>query len=181
MLDITPKCKIAEVIEAYPQLQEKIIALAPAFKKLQNPLLRKTVARITSLSQAAKVGELNLLDFVNELRSQVGQAPLQTDMAEKSSDEPPFWFKTGTIVKTIEARPMLERGEHPLSLVLQEIQTIEAGQILELITNFLPAPLIDKVESKEYHSWTLRKSAEEFRTFFTPKEARWKVTSKSSA
>lgn len=65
---------------------------------------------------------------------------------------------------------MLERGEHPLGVVMQEIQNIETGQILELITNFLPVPLIDKVEAKEFRSWTVRKSAAEFQSFFTPKE-----------
>ncbi len=168
MLEITPKSKIAEVIEAYPQLKDKIITMAPVFRKLQNPILLKTVARVTSLAQAARVGNMQLMDFVNALRVEVGQEPIKIQM-EKSSDEPPFWFKTGTIVKTIDARPMLERGEHPLGRVLQEIQHIDAGQILELITTFLPAPLIEKVEAKDFHSWTLCKSSEDFRTFFTPK------------
>ena len=67
MLEITPKTKIAKVIEAYPELKETIIALAPPFKKLQNPALLKTIARVTSLSQAARVGNIDLVKFVNTL------------------------------------------------------------------------------------------------------------------
>lgn len=170
MLDITPKSKIAEIIDVYPELKDKIIELAPPFKKLQNPFLMKTVARVTSLSQAAKVGDIDLTSFVNTLRQQVGQAPLNISTINNNSDEPPIWFKTGSIIKTIDARPMLENGEHPVGLVLEEIKHIGNGQILELITPFLPAPLIDKVEEKNFVAWTLQKSAEEFYNYFTTKE-----------
>jgi hypothetical protein len=46
-LIISPKTKIYELLEAYPQLEETLIALAPPFKKLKNPVLRKTIAKIT--------------------------------------------------------------------------------------------------------------------------------------
>lgn len=168
MLDITPKTKIAEIITAYPELKDKIIALAPPFQKLQNPFLMKTIARVTSLAQAAKVGNIDLTDFVNALREHVGQKPLNVEALDKASDEPPVWFKTGTIVKTIDARTMLEQGEHPVGLVLDEIRDVSQGHILELITPFVPAPLIDKVEAQNFISWTLQKASEEFHTFFTP-------------
>jgi uncharacterized protein (DUF2249 family) len=166
-MDITPKSRIAEVIEAYPELKDKIIELAPPFKKLQNPFLMKTIARVTSLSQAAKVGDIDLMHFVNTLRESVGQASLNIDASAKESDEPPLWFKTGTIVKTIDARPMLEEGEHPVGLVLQEVEHLTEGDILELITPFVPAPLIDKVVAKGFASWTLERSKEEFKNYFT--------------
>lgn len=168
-MDITPKTRISEVLKAYPQLKEKIISLAPPFEKLRNPILLKTVAKVTSLSQAAKVGDIPVADLVNELRKEVGQEPLSIETMKHSSDEPPFWFKTGTIVKTIDARPMLEHGEQPIGVVLKELNQVNEGDILELITAFVPAPLIDKVEDKDFHAWTLQKDSEEFRTFFSAK------------
>ncbi|MGD8491813.1 MAG: DUF1858 domain-containing protein, partial [Anaerolineae bacterium] len=50
---IAPKTKVAELISAYPQLEQVLIDYVPAFEKLKNPVLRKTVARITTLQQAA--------------------------------------------------------------------------------------------------------------------------------
>jgi hypothetical protein len=55
-LVITPKTKIQDLLVAYPALEEVLIELAPPFQKLKNPVLRKTIARVTSLSQAASVG-----------------------------------------------------------------------------------------------------------------------------
>ncbi len=67
-LIITPQTKIGELLDTYPELESVLIDLAPAFKKLQNPILRKTVARVTSVRQAAAIGKLPVDVVVNKLR-----------------------------------------------------------------------------------------------------------------
>ena len=76
-LNITPKTKIAELLSAYPQLEEKLVKMSPAFEKLKNPILRKTIARITSLQQAAMAGNINVGDLINKLRQEVGQTSVE--------------------------------------------------------------------------------------------------------
>ena len=51
-LIITPKTKVLQLIEAYPHLEDVLIEYVPAFKKLKNPILRNTVAKIATLQQA---------------------------------------------------------------------------------------------------------------------------------
>ena len=72
---ITPATKVAELLEAYPELEETLIAQAPAFKRLKNPVLRRTVAKVASLEQAASVGGVTVRDLVATLRRAVGQEP----------------------------------------------------------------------------------------------------------
>jgi len=67
-LIITPKTKIYDLLEAYPQLEDPLITAAPQFKKLKNPILRRTIARVTTLSQAATIGGIRVEDLVNALR-----------------------------------------------------------------------------------------------------------------
>ena len=43
-LIVTPKTKIFDLLEAYPELEDLLISMAPEFVKLKNPLLRKTFA-----------------------------------------------------------------------------------------------------------------------------------------
>ena len=76
MVIITPKTRILDLIEAYPELEQKLFDMSPAFRKLQNPILRKTVARVTTLQQAAMVGNLPVERMVNELRRVLGQEHL---------------------------------------------------------------------------------------------------------
>ncbi len=168
MLDIRPNTKIGEMLDEFPQLEDTLIELAPAFRKLKNPMLKRTVAKVTSVNQAALVGKIELYTLLNALRIKAGQEPVDVKNINKNQDEPPVWFKTGTIVKRIDARPMLERGEHPLGLVTTEVKDLEPGQILELTTPFYPAPLVDKIVEKGYMFWGLEKFNDDIRSYFTP-------------
>jgi hypothetical protein len=47
---ITPQTKVGELLDAFPELENVLIQIAPPFKKLRNPILRRTVARVTRLS-----------------------------------------------------------------------------------------------------------------------------------
>ena len=68
-LPITLQMKVAELLNDYPEIEDILLSLSPAFAKLRNPVLRKTVARVTTLQQAAKVGGLNAGYLIQELRS----------------------------------------------------------------------------------------------------------------
>ena len=68
--DINANTKVLELIEAYPHLEEVLISYVPAFKKLKNPILRNTVARIATLRQAAAIGNVKTEDLVNLLRKE---------------------------------------------------------------------------------------------------------------
>lgn len=72
-LIITPKVKVAALLDAYPQLEETLVAMSPAFGKLRNPMLRKTIARATSLNHAAQIAGISVNDMVTKLRAEVGQ------------------------------------------------------------------------------------------------------------
>lgn len=43
---ITPKTRVGDLLEVYPSLEPVLMDLAPVFKKLQNPVLRRTVGKV---------------------------------------------------------------------------------------------------------------------------------------
>ena len=151
-LIIIPDTKVSKLLEAYPQLEEVLIEMAPPFAKLKNPILRKTVARVTTLRQAAKVGNVQLGDLINKLRQEIGQESLQDieDDIELEKTPAPKWFNTDKVVDIVDARQMLEEGDKPLALVMQHLDKLKAGDILELITPFMPAPLMDTAHRKGF-------------------------------
>ena len=167
-LIITPKTKIYDLIEAYPPLENVLIEMAPEFRKLKNPVLRKTIARITSISQAAIVGGLNVEELVNRLRSEVGQGSIEAidDTGSKYNTVKPNWFSEQAIVNTIDIREMLNRDEQPVHEVLAAIRKLSDNQILEIIAPFVPAPLLDKSLSLGYQHWVSNNSDGSFRVFF---------------
>lgn len=168
-LIITPKTKIYDLLESYPELEEILIKAAPEFKKLQNPVLRKTIARITNIGQAAVIGGLNVEDLVNRLREKAGQTAIEQidDTGHKYVTECPVWFSKENVGREIDIREMLNKGEQPVHEVIAAIKKLNPGQILEIIAPFIPAPLIDKSLSLGYKHWLEKKTETEYRVYFT--------------
>jgi hypothetical protein len=101
-------------------------------------------------------------ELVNRLRREVGQdssSILENDDNNYSSEKPE-WFLTQNIVNILDVRPMLERGEHPVHEVIQGLKKLDNEMILEVISSFLPAPLIDKAISLGYKYWVSEKDEE---------------------
>ena len=143
-LIITPKTKISQVINTYPQLEDVLIEYVPTFEKLKNPILRKTIAKITTLQQAAAVGNVRVEDIINRLRQEIGQDLYSDSVDIGYNVKKPQWFSEELIVTEFNAKDMLERGEHPVNQVIADLNNMDNGKLYKLITPFLPAPLIDK-------------------------------------
>jgi len=167
-LIITPKTKIYDLLEAFPELEDTLIAAAPEFKKLKNPVLRKTIARITNIGQAATVGGLNVEELVNRLREQAGQGSISQldETGSKYVTTCPGWFKKEAVVNTVDIGEMLNRGEQPVHEVLSAIKKLNENEILEIIAPFVPAPLLDKTLSLGYKHWLDKKSEQDYRVYF---------------
>jgi hypothetical protein len=167
-LIITPKTKIYDLLEAYPDLEEILIGSAPEFKKLQNPILRKTITRITNIGQAATIGGLSVESLVNRLREAAGQGAIEQidDTGNKYVTVSPDWFNKDKIANSIDIREMLNRGEQPVHEVFAAINHLVDNQILEVIAPFIPAPLLDKSMSLGYRHWLNKTSEGEVRVYF---------------
>lgn len=167
-LVITPKTKVFELLETYPELEEILIEIAPAFKKLKNPVLRKTVAKITSLQQAAAVGNIKAEELINRLRKEVGQETLEGETGSLYNYKKPSWFSENKISNSLNAAKMLAVGEHPVNQVMADLKKLEPGNIYLLKAPFLTAPIIDKATSLGMKHWIDQKSEDEFLIYFIP-------------
>ena len=165
-LMITPQSKILQVIEAYPQLEDVLISYVPAFKKLKNPVLRNTVARVTTLQQVASIGDVKVGDLINKLRKEVGQELIAGQIDTAYNFSQPDWFDEKLVEKEFDAREMLSNGEQPVNQVLADLKGMPAGKIYKLIAPFLPAPLIDKAASLEMDHWVKTDKDDLFIIFF---------------
>ncbi len=166
-IDITPETKVGTLLDSYPQLEDLLIEKAPPFAKLRNPILRKTVAKVTSLRQAAKVGGINIGELVNALRKEVGQTEDVniSDNPDSAIEQKPDWMNN-KIADTLDARPMIESGEQPVGTVMQKLRKLGSDQIFELITPFEPAPLIDKAKEQGFSTWLEKIKEDMVKTYF---------------
>ena len=151
-LIITPKTKVMDLIKNYPNLEDILIEYAPAFKKLKNPVLRKTVAKVASLQQAAAVGNVKVEELINRLRQEVGQ-----NLISEVED---------LVALELDAREMLAAGEQPVNQIIADLKGLEKSKIYKLISPFVPAPAIDKASSLNFQHWIEKIGKEEYNVYF---------------
>lgn len=144
-LAINPETTVGALLEAYPNAEEVLVDLAPAFAKLRNPVVRRTVAKVATLEQAARIGGVSLQTMVQKLRAFTGAGGCEvvTGQAPEAAGGLPAWAVQGRIVREIDAGPMLERGIHPIGEVRAAVQALAPGEVIVLRTSFVPAPLIE--------------------------------------
>jgi hypothetical protein len=151
-ITISPKTKVGELLDAYPELESVMMDMSPAFEKLKNPILRKTVARVATLQQIAVVGKLKVEDIVNRLRKETGQSGEIS--GEPESDyftfTEPEWFDKNKIAITSDATPIINSGGSPMNEILQKAGLLKPAEILELKTPFVPAPILDILKTRGF-------------------------------
>jgi len=86
-----------------------------------------------------------------------------------ANTEKPSWLKDDKIVKRLDARPVIKQGGHPLGEVLTGVGDLKPGEIFELVTPFMPAPLIEKVVAQGFDNWSEKKSEDHYINYFLRK------------
>jgi hypothetical protein len=144
-MGITPSTKVAALLDCYPQLEDVLIKIAPPFKKLKNPVLRKSVAKVASLRQAAAVAGMPVDSY---------------------HTRQPEWFHREQIRESIDERES-DPDQMPLVGLVRAARALEQGEIVELITTFLPAPGIDIMKEQGFLVWSDTENGGLIRTYFS--------------
>ena len=166
-VEITPSTTVHELLETYPEIEETLIGMAPPFKKLKNPLLRNSIAKIATLKNISSVGNIPLNDLINDLRESVGESEISVVHEEEEyfSDQPD-WFSIEKIAVSMVEGEVGDKDKMTVVVVLREANKLKKGEVLELTTTFLPAPGIDTMKSKGYSVWTMKEDENLIKTYF---------------
>ncbi len=109
-------------------------------------------------------GEQRLLTYATPLRTEAGQTmEITSDQPSDTGNSAPAWISTGKTRISIDARPIIQSGGHPLEEVFKESALLGSNEMIELITPFLPVPLIEKMKARGFECW----SKQEEGTFFS--------------
>ncbi len=166
-LDINPKTKIGELLETYPELEAVLFKLAPTFKKLKNPLLRKTIGKVATLQQAASIGEVPLGELIRVLRAEAGQSESEIIKGDGEIVKvEPDWFNKEALGECFDASSIIDSGDHPMPEILSRLELSDENKIFQLITPFIPAPIIDLISAKGYSHYCRKINEKEYHTFF---------------
>ncbi len=151
-MEITGRSKLFDVLKEYPALEEQIVQIAPPFKNLKNPVLRRAVGQMATLAQVAQIGNMDVLTLVNALRRAAGQPELRGESeADVSLPAPaegdPDWI-AGEPQFVVNGTELLVKGDVPLQRVNELLGVLSPGRFILLLTNFEPSPIMDAMQKQ---------------------------------
>ena len=168
--EITPQTMVSDLLENYPELEDTLIEISPVFKKLKNPILRRTVSKVATLKQAATIGNVSIGDLINKLRIAAGQESIEIADDKNGKRPKPDWVIKENVKIEYDASIDLENGIHPAGKVTKEIHNISGNELYLLTTPFIPAPLIQMVEEKGYETFSESAGNQLFNTYMKAKK-----------
>ncbi len=174
MTTIRPDTRIGDLLQAHPELLDTLADYAPAFGKLRNPLLRRTLGRLATLAQAASMGNVDLAELLRTLRQAVGEPVSPPDEAatvahlplSAATPQPPAWLDEGRVAARLDARPLHAEGKNPLAPILRAAGQVPEGSILALRNTFEPLPLYDLLGRQGFTPWARRLGPDDWEVFF---------------
>ncbi len=142
---IGPETRVGELLEAYPEVEGVLMEMAPAFAKLRNPVVRRTVGKVATLEQAAKIGGVSLREMIGRIRASVGVDGAEVADVRMAGEEcgEEGWIEKARVVEEVDADAMLERGVHPIGRIREAVGALGPGEVVVLRSSFRPEPLIE--------------------------------------
>lgn len=165
---ITPDTRISTILSMDGGAVDVLVGISKHFKRLRNPILRKTLAKRVTIRQAAGIGKVSINEFLDQLARAGYQVEYPTDQSRIAytpiSEED--WRQMGDDqVVTVDARPDIEAGRDPFHRIMEAVKAVPANGFLLVINVFEPWPLVDVMTKK---GWRTRLLHEEgvVKTYF---------------
>lgn len=175
---ITPDMKIYNIVKQYPELMDVLIEQSPKFIKLRNKVVFNTMAKITNVYDAAKIGSLETEDLLLALNKAIGKDQeflsqkaenklvVEDKLSFNESSNSVDWQDMIDSFAIIDAR---ELGDDAFSKIMDLAKTINNGEGFCAIQKFEPVPLYNALERRGFEHFTSKISEEEYRAYFYKK------------
>lgn len=177
-MEFNRNTRISSLINENEETIQTIASINKNFLKLKNPILRKVLAPRVTVSDAAKVGGVEIDFLINKLEeigfifeSKIKKKP--NDIINKLNNKNMSAAKNIKNLVSLDVRPTLDSGEDPFNIIMKAVKVLKDEETLKIINSFEPIPLIKKLQSKGYESWTERPVEGEVHTFFKMNTSKW--------
>ncbi len=166
--------RVAKVLAQDERLLEVFVAASPAFEKLRNAAMRKTMAKLVTVEQAARIAGVDAADLVDRLnRALDGAAPAHVEEPRGLPvvpDLPPIPEALRALpadrIIDLDVRDDLRAGKEPFHKILEAARSLPPDRVLRLRAIFEPAPLYAVLAKHGLGHATERLAADDWRVWF---------------
>jgi len=139
---------VSDVLARDESLIEVLVRRAPALAKLRNRAMRRVMARLVTIEQAARIAKIPPVLLVQDLNRALGirtpdddQRTASNDAPASKSPEPRPSRPGGARVVELDVRTELRAGREPFSTIMRAVAALEESEVLRLRATFEPLPL----------------------------------------
>lgn len=146
---INEQTKISVLIKANPLVIDTLAEFNPHFKKLNNIFLRKLLAPRVTIAEACVIGKCHISEFFDRMRMigfEIEEVLLKTTVNPQKENIFPSDLET----LDFDVRPFLAKEKDPLKLIIKKVEALKENQILKIINDFEPIPLINLLVKKGF-------------------------------
>ncbi|HET8657061.1 MAG TPA: DUF2249 domain-containing protein [Longimicrobiaceae bacterium] len=175
--------RVAEVLKRDEGLIDTFISVSDHFRGLRNPIMRKTMGRLATVEQAARVAGVDADLLVARLNAAVGEEPEEDGARQSENVQPEEESVMSTVdpglppelaripsdqVVELDVREALRRGEEPFSQIMAARRQVSPGGALRLRAIFEPAPLYAVLKKQGLDHWTEKHAEDDWEVWFFP-------------
>ncbi|MCD6122561.1 MAG: DUF2249 domain-containing protein [Spirochaetales bacterium] len=171
---IIAKTKIKDALKEHPQLKEVLIKLSPKFKKLNNPVIYKLVARWATFGDIARTGGFSVCELLHTVNKEIGTEKELFELAPECIKEskPEVTEKKPEWVENIKQTVILDVREREgffLPEITSALKKLREDQILLVTNSFYPAPLVKMLTEQGHKIYYEAVHPEEHRLYIKKK------------
>jgi uncharacterized protein (DUF2249 family) len=145
--------RVSDVLARDEGLVEVFVRRSPHFTKLRNRTMRRIMARLVTVEDAARMAGVDAAALVGELNAALGFAAAPTDVvAAPSAESGPSGggatetsgapaHPPGANIVEVDVREDLRAGREPFSKIMAAVREVGTGDVLWLRATFEPVPL----------------------------------------
>ncbi|MCC7195847.1 MAG: DUF2249 domain-containing protein [Gemmatimonadaceae bacterium] len=185
---VLPTDRVSDVLARDERLVEVFVGVSQHFTKLRNAGIRKVMARLATVQQAAQLAGVPLQSLLDALNSALGVAsPAAT--AAPSGDAPvvqsassdsrspgapdatasagaaePAWIHERVV--DLDVRPALAAGKEPFDTIMATVAKLKPDEVLRLRAPFEPAPLYAVLGKRGFEHHTRRDNPDDWSVWF---------------
>lgn len=156
--------RVKDALEKHPELKDVLISISPKFKKLNNRFVFNIVSKWATFADVARIGGISLCSLLHTLNSKIGAEDELFKMAPEcikeripvtQQKETPEWVSGTRQIVIVDVR---DRDDFFFPEIMRAISSLEPDQILKVMVEFYPAPLINMLSEKGMRSMLSQKT-----------------------
>jgi uncharacterized protein (DUF2249 family) len=166
---VTAGERVSDVLARDEALVAVFARHSPTFARLRNRAMRRVMAPLVTVEQAARIAGIPARGLVDDLNAALGVAaavPPSPPVTEAPAPAPAARHPDDAPEVLLDVRPLLRAGEEPFSRIMAAVAALGAGEVLHLRATFEPHPLLAVMAKRGFLTETAPHAADDWSAWF---------------